>query len=64
MEKFIGGWYTFITGNGIYFIPSAGFYKKLLLNKINYCQNCSSLSKKNIINTCKVYCFACKQCFK
>ncbi len=61
MDRFIGGWYTFITGNGINFVPSTDFYNNILLNKINYCNTCYILSKKEIINTCKVYCIECQR---
>lgn len=64
MDKILHGWYTFVTGTGIDFIPSSNFYQKLITNKINYCNICYILSKKNIEKNSNIYCLECKKHYK
>lgn len=64
MDKILHGWYTFISGSGINFMPYSSVYNQALFNNINSCNICYNLSKKEIVDKCKIFCFDCKKIYK
>lgn len=61
MNNILHGWYTFISGSGLNFVPYSKFYETLLYEgyRLNTCETCFKLSQLDQNNN--IACIFCSK---